>query len=226
MSLTSNAIRFTATSNPEEVTAILTKPDNAFSILVLAHGAGAGMRHPFMEKVAHFLADERIAVFRFNFPYIEKQKKYPDPPAIAMKTVQSAVTAAQNYSKGLPLFAGGKSFGGRMTSQAAATGMLEAVKGIVFWGFPLHAPGKPSKERAVHLYEVKLPMLFLQGTHDTLADISLMRELGNQLGSKATLHEVEGGDHSFHVPKSGGKDDIVLKELCRTVRDWMKLNLD
>lgn len=216
------SVKFTVASSSGEVSAILMKPEDAVAMLVLAHGAGAGMKHPFMEKVATFLAEKGIATFRFNFPYIEKGKKVPDVPAVAMKTVQSAVEATSKYADQLPLFAGGKSFGGRMTSQAAATGMIPSIKGIVFFGFPLHAPGKPGSERAVHLHDVKIPMLFLQGTRDSLADIGMMRELCDRLGNKATLYEVQGGDHSFHVSKSNNED--VLNEICGMVTGWMKEN--
>jgi len=215
-------LQFTATSSSGEVSAILTKPNKPVALLVLAHGAGAGMKHPFMERIAALFAEENIATLRFNFPYMEKGKKVPDVPAVAMKTVQSAVEKATQLGENLPVFGGGKSFGGRMTSQAAASGMIDSVKGIIFFGFPLHAPGKNSNERAAHLYDVKIPMLFLQGTRDSLADISLMRELCNNLGKKTTLHEVEGGDHSFHVPKQQGNDEDVLKNICKVSSDWMK----
>jgi hypothetical protein len=215
-----DAPRFNAASGSGEVSAIAVVPDEAAALLVLAHGAGAGMTHPFMEKVASLLAEDKIATFRFNFPYMEKRKKVPDVPAVAMKTVESAVYAASKFSGKLPLFAGGKSFGGRMTSQAAASGMIPSMKGIVFFSFPLHPPGKPGIERASHLYNVKTPMLFLQGTRDALADISLMRQLTGNLGEKAALHEVTGGDHSFHVSKD--KDESVLKEICSLSAEWMK----
>jgi len=176
-----------------------------------------------MEEAATLLAENGIATFRFNFPYIEKGKKVPDVPAIAMKTVQSAVDTASRHAVQLPLFAGGKSFGGRMTSQAAASGMIQSIKGIVFFGFPLHAPGKPGIERAAHLHDVKIPMLFLQGTRDSLADIALMRKLYDELGKKTTLHEVQGGDHSFHVSKE--RDEGVMKEICERAAVWMKEKL-
>lgn len=215
--------RFVAAAGFGEVSSLLMVPDNAVAMLVLAHGAGAGIKHAFMEKVAAFLAEEGIATFRFNFPYIEKRKRVPDVAAIAMKTIQSAVETAAKYCDGMPVFAGGKSFGGRMTSQSAAAGMLAAIKGIVFFGFPLHAPGKPGNERAAHLYDVKIPMLFLQGTRDTLADILLMRALCAHLGRKATLHEVEGGDHSFHVSKQ--KDEAVLRQACTVAAGWMNRHI-
>lgn len=224
MPASTKTIRFPATTRSGDVSAIITMPDKTVALLVLAHGAGAGMAHPFMEKVASFLAVEKIATFRFNFPYMEKGRKMPDVPAVAMKTIQSAIDAASGYAVKLTVFAGGKSFGGRMTSQAAASGMIPSIKGIVFFGFPLHAPGKPGSERAAHLFDVKAPMMFLQGTRDTLADILLIRELCGKLGAKATLHEVQGGDHSFHVSKE--KDKGILKEICALAAKWMKGQLE
>jgi len=213
-------LRFTASQSSGEASALLLRPGDAEALLVLAHGAGAGMRHSFLEKAAAFLAEEKIATFRFNFPYIEKGKKVPDVPAIAMKTVQSAVETASAHAGGLPVFAGGKSFGGRMTSQAAAAGMLPPVRGIVFFGFPLHAPGMPGNERAAHLHKVKVPLLFLQGTRDTLAGISLMRALCARLGKIATLHEIQGADHSFHVRQI--KDEAILQEVCKKTAEWIR----
>jgi len=214
-------LKFQATQSSREVSAILIKPSNAKMFLVFAHGAGAGMQHPFMENVSKLLADNKVATFRFQFPYMEKKIKHPDIPNILMETVRSAVNAAKNEVGDLPLFAGGKSLGGRMTSNAAAKSPFPNVKGIIFFGFPLHAPGKPSSERAEHLYNVTVPMLFLQGTRDSLADFNLLKPLCKKLGEKAELHIIEGADHSFHVLKSSGKDDkSVLKELAEKVSIW------
>jgi predicted alpha/beta-hydrolase family hydrolase len=180
------------------------------------------MEHKFMEATADGLAGHGIATLRFNFPYMENKKKYPDPAPVAIKTVVSAVEFAAGKAK-LPLFAGGKSFGGRMTSMAAAQKLIPRVKGLIYFGYPLHAPGKQSTERAEHLYEIEQPMLFLQGTRDTLAEINLIREVCDKLGKKTTLHEVPGGDHSFKVAKE--KDAEVLSGLCETAAEWMKKHL-
>src|SRR5215471_833317 len=187
------------------VSALLIRPDNARACFVFAHGAGAGMTHPSMEAVAHGLAARGIATLRYQFPYMEKGGKRPDPPALAQATVRAAVAEAAKACAGLPLIAGGKSFGGRMTSQAQAKAPLDGVKGLAFFGFPLHAAGKPSADRAAHLAEVKIPMLFLQGTRDALADLSLLKPVVKGLGRKAKLHVAEGADHSFHVLKSSGR---------------------
>jgi predicted alpha/beta-hydrolase family hydrolase len=190
-------------------------------MLVLAHGAGAGMEHRFMEALAAGLADRGMASFRYQFPYTERGGKRPDPAPILEATVRSAVDAAAGLAKGLPLFAGGKSMGGRMTSQTAAKEPLPDVRGIVFFGFPLHAPGKPGSERAEHLNAVGVPMLFLQGTRDSLAGLDLLEPAVRKLGSRATLHVVDGADHSFHVPaRSGRTDTEALDELVRTTAEW------
>jgi len=174
-----------------------------------------------MEKMSAFLSEEGIGTFRYNFPYTEKRIKRPDPAPILMETIRSAVKAAKENAGNILLLAGGKSMGGRMTSMAAAKESLEGVNGIVFFGFPLHAPGKPSNERAEHLFSVNIPMLFLQGTRDKLADLNLLKPIVKKLGDKASLHIIEGADHSFHVPKSSGKnDDEVLKELAKKVAEW------
>ncbi len=217
-------IKFTASKSFGEVSGILILPKSAKFLLVFAHGAGAGMKHLFMEKISGYLADEDIGTLRYNFPYMEKKKKGPDPAPILMKTVRSAVKAAIEYAGDIPLLAGGKSMGGRMTSMAASDKNkpgMEKVKGIVFFGFPLHAPGKPSNERAEHLFNVNLPMLFLQGTRDKLADLELLKPIIKKLRDKATLHIIEGADHSFHLPKNSGRnDEEVLKELAKEVADW------
>ncbi|MFT5765837.1 MAG: putative alpha/beta-hydrolase family hydrolase [Saprospiraceae bacterium] len=184
------------------VSALLQMPKDATALLVLSHGAGAGMEHPFMETLAHQLAENKVATLRFNFAYMENGGG-PDRPKKAHPAIKAAVKKALNYADGLTLLAGGKSFGGRMTSQVAALGELEEVKGIVYFGFPLHAPGKPGMERAAHLADIKIPQLFLQGTRDTLAKIDLMEKVCKKL-KKATLVKMEGGDHSFKTLKSSG----------------------
>ncbi len=204
-----------------EVSAILMRPANARWLLVLAHGAGAGMTHPFLERLARELASVGVATLRFQFPYMEQRRRVPDSPSVATATVAGAVRTAAKAAAGLPLFAGGKSFGGRMTSQAASQGLLEGVKGLVFFGFPLHPPNKPSTKRAEHLAKVQIPMLFLQGTRDTLADLALLRPICEDLGVRATLHIIETADHSFHVLKSSGKTDAdALRELAETTASW------
>jgi predicted alpha/beta-hydrolase family hydrolase len=204
------------------VSAILTRPDKARACAVLAHGAGADMRHAFMEKVAAGLSDRGIAVLRFNFPYMEAGKGRPDQPNVAHATIRAAVTQAGLLCPGMTLVAGGKSFGGRMTSQAQAKAGLPGVRGLAFLGFPLHAAGKPSTERAAHLAAIDIPMLFLQGTRDTLADLALLRPLVAGLGPRATLHEIAGGDHSFAVlKKSGRSNDEALAELLDTLAAWI-----
>jgi uncharacterized protein len=208
---------FTATKSSGEVSAMLMTPDNSEKLLVFAHGAGAGMTNSFMQKMSEQLAGHGIATFRYNFPYMEKKKKSPDPKGIVLSTIRSAVDEARKQLPGIPLFAGGKSFGGRMTSTAESENDLD-VKGIVFFGFPLHPPGKPSDERAVHLNKVKVPMLFLQGTRDSLADLKLLLPVCKRLGKFAELYSIEGGDHSFRV--RGKKEDDVIAELARKVKDW------
>lgn len=205
-----------------EVSGLLTKPAKARALYVLAHGAGAGMAHPFLGAVANGLAGRGIATLRYQFPYMEAKKKSVDRPAVAEAAVRAAVAEAARVAPRLPLFAGGKSFGGRMTSQAEAHEPLPGVKGLAFLGFPLHAPGKPSDDRAEHLAEVKIPMLFLQGTRDDFADLMLLRPLVKRLGSRATLHLFDDADHSFHVPaRSGRKDGEVLAELLDVLAAWM-----
>src|SRR6266566_1053760 len=204
-----------------DVSALLSRPAKARQLLVLAHGAGAGMSHPFMEKVAGELACMGVATLRYQFPYMEKQRRVPDSPAILTATVVAAVRAAAETVPGLALLAGGKSMGGRMTSQAAAQQPLDGVRGLVFFGFPLHPPNRPGTKRADHLAKVTVSMLFLQGTRDTLADLSLLRPVCAKLGSQATLHVIEKADHSFHVLKSSGRSDAeVLRELAETVVSW------
>ncbi len=204
-----------------EVSAIFIRPAAAQWLLVLAHGAGAGMTHPFLEKLARELGEAGVATFRYQFPYMEQRRRAPDSPSVAMATVAAAVRTAAKAAAGLPLLAGGKSFGGRMSSLAASQELLEGVRGLVFFGFPLHPPNKPSTKRAEHLEKVKIPMLFLQGTRDTLADLNLLRPICSSLGSRTQLHVIETADHSFHVLKSSGRTDAeVLHELAQTTASW------
>jgi predicted alpha/beta-hydrolase family hydrolase len=202
---------------------LLEAPSAARAGYVFAHGAGAGMTHSFMEALAKALAARGVATLRFNFPFMEQGSKRPDSPTVAHAAIREAVAEAAKRLPGLPLFAGGKSFGGRMTSQAQAIDPLPGVRGLVFVGFPLHPAGKPSVERAKHLADVKVPMLFLQGTRDELADMALVRETTSRLGSLATLHVVEEADHAFHVlVRSGRTDAQVLEELAETMAHWMQ----
>src|SRR5947209_6976943 len=195
------------------VSALLLVPAGARACFVLAHGAGAGMSHPFMEQVASGLAERGIATLRYQFAYMEKGSKRPDTPAVAHAAVRAAVKEAARCCSGLPLIAGGKSFGGRMTSQAQAIAPLPEVRGLVFLGFPLHPPGKPSIERADHLAEVKIPMLFLQGTRDDFAEMPLLEPVVKGLAGLTSLHLVEHGDHSLHAPaRSGRKPSDVMAE--------------
>src|SRR5438876_3227774 len=199
-----------------DVSGLLLRPDGARLLYVLAHGAGAGMRHPFLEVVAQRLAERSIATLRYQFPYMEQRGRRPDPPAVAAAAVRAAVMEAARAAPGLPLVAGGKSFGGRMTSTAQAGEPLPGVRGLVFLGFPLHPPGRPGNERAEHLAQVQVPMLFLQGTRDDFADLKLLRPLVKRLGARATLHLVDGGDHSFKVLKKSGRTEAdVMTELVR-----------
>jgi len=204
-----------------DVSGLLLRPDGARLLYVLAHGAGAGMRHPFLESIAQRLAERSVATLRYQFPYMERRARRPDPPAVAAATVGAAVIEAARVAPGLPLVAGGKSFGGRMTSTAQAEAPLAGVRGLVFLGFPLHAPGRPSDKRAEHLAQVRIPMLFLQGDRDEFADLKLLKPVVKQLGERATLHLAEGGDHSFHVLKRSGRTDTeVMAELVETIVVW------
>jgi len=207
------------------VSALLLRPQDARWLIALAHGAGAGMRQPFLQKLAEELAAVGIATLRYQFPYMESRmgvrRRAPDPPTTLTATVEAAVRTATAVAPHLPLLAGGKSMGGRMTSQAAAQGLLSEVRGLVFFGFPLHPPNKPGTSRAEHLAKVSMPMLFLQGTRDTLADLKLLRPVCAKLGKSATLHIIDSADHSFHVLKRSGKDDAaVLRELAERTSSW------
>jgi len=205
------------------VSALLLAPAQARACYVLAHGAGAGMFHPFMEAVARELAQRRIATLRYQFPYMEQGGKRPDPPKLAQATVRAAVAKAAELMPAVPLVAGGKSFGGRMTSQAQAASALPGVRGLAFLGFPLHPAGKPSTDRAEHLADIHIPMLFLQGARDTLAETALIAPVVKRLGSLARLHLVEGADHSFHVlARSGRNDREVMHEILDAFADWAR----
>jgi uncharacterized protein len=209
-------------SDAIRVSGLLQKSPHARACYVLAHGAGAGMDHPFMEKVAQGLASRGIATLRYQFPYMERGSKRPDPPLLAQATVRTAVAAAQRLLPDTPLIAGGKSFGGRMTSQAQAKAPLEGVHGLAFLGFPLHPAGQPSQDRAEHLFEVKIPMLFLQGTRDNLAALDQLEPVSNRLGKRATLKLFADADHSFHVPaKTGRKDAQVLDDVLDALAAWL-----
>jgi predicted alpha/beta-hydrolase family hydrolase len=205
------------------VSGVLQTPRGARVCYVLAHGAGAGMSHPFMAAVANELADRRIATLRYQFPYMEQGSKRPDTPALAQAAVRAAVVEASRLVQELALVAGGKSFGGRMTSQAQALSPLPGVRGLVFLGFPLHPSGRPSDERGNHLFGVEIPMLFLQGTRDTLADTQLLQALTQRLGKRATLKLFQDADHSFHVPARTGRQDVEVRaEMLDTLADWIE----
>jgi uncharacterized protein len=212
----------TIATGEASVSALLLTPPDARACYVLAHGAGAGMTHPFMGAVAQGLAARGIATLRFQFPYMERGSRRPDTPRVAHAAVRAAVVEAAQRLPGLPLFAGGKSFGGRMTSQAQAASPLPGVRGLVFLGFPLHPAGKPSDERAAHLFDVRIPMLFLQGSRDELASLELLEPVIATLGAKATLAVFADADHSFHVPaRSGRKDAQVLDEVLDAFAGWL-----
>jgi predicted alpha/beta-hydrolase family hydrolase len=197
----------------KRVSGLLQAPPSARACYVLAHGAGAGMKHPFMESVASL---------RYQFPYMEQGSKRPDTPKLAQATVREAVAEAARLLPGAELFAGGKSFGGRMTSQAQAAAPLPGVRGLVFLGFPLHPAGRPADERGKHLFDVHVPMLFLQGTRDDLANLELMQAMTEKLGQRATLKLFQDADHSFHVPaRAGRKDAEVMTELLDATASWI-----
>lgn len=222
-----DAVAVSIESAAAPVSALALSPPQARAAYVFAHGAGAGMAHPFMAAVARGLAERGIASLRYQFPYMERGSKRPDTPKVAHVTVRVAVAEAARRWPRLPLFAGGKSFGGRMTSQAQALEPLAGVRGLVFLGFPLHPAGKPSDERAAHLSDVRVPMLFLQGTRDELAAPERLRPLVARLGDGATLHELAHADHSFHVPaRSGRSDEDVMRELLDAFSAWLGARRD
>jgi predicted alpha/beta-hydrolase family hydrolase len=201
----------------QKVSGLLLSPSNARVCYVFAHGAGAGMTHPFMQAFVAEFAERGIASLRYQFPYMERGARRPDPPKLAQATVRAAAGEASRRAPTLPLLAGGKSFGGRMTSQAQAASPLPGVRGLVFLGFPLHPAKRTSDERANHLFDVRIPMLFLQGTRDALADAELMSQTVKRLGERASLHLVDGADHSFHVPARFGRTDAEVRREMRDV---------
>jgi predicted alpha/beta-hydrolase family hydrolase len=206
----------------QQVSGLLQAPANARACYVLAHGAGAGMTHPFMVSIAEGLAERDVATLRYQFPYMERGSKRPDAPTLAHAAVRAAVAQAPRLAPELPLIAGGKSFGGRMTSQAQAALPLLGVVGIAFLGFPLHPPGQPSDERGKHLFDVQIPMLFMQGTRDELADLQLLQPLVERLGPRATLKLFADADHSFHVAaRTGRKDRNVRDEMLDALAGWI-----
>lgn len=214
-----------AIDETSRVSALLQLPPAATACFVLAHGAGAGMEHPSMTAIATELATRSVATLRFQFPYMERRSRRPDPPSVCHATVRAAVAEAARLAPKLALIAGGRSFGGRMTSQAQAIKPLPGVQGLAFLGFPLHASGKPSIERAEHLREVKIPMLFLQGTRDELAQLDLLQPLIDRLGARATLKLLQDADHSFHVPaRTGRKDAEVRAEMLDALATWIALH--
>ncbi len=217
-------LKFTATPDGRAVSAILLRPENAEALLILAHGAGTDMRHRSMETLSQALAEKGVATFRYNFPYKEKPGGgRPDNKEVATATVRAAVDAAIQTAGDLPLFVGGRSFGGRMSSLAASQAPLPGVRGIVFFAFPLHPPGKSGTERAEHLFKVDVPMLFLQGPRDTLATPELLKPIIEKLGKRATWHMIEGADHSFKVLKSSGRTEKeVTLDLVTTAAEWLQ----
>jgi predicted alpha/beta-hydrolase family hydrolase len=219
-------MRFVATQAAGEVSAILLKPRHPEALLVLGHGAGAGMRHRFMDGIVDALASHGVATFRYQFPYIEAGRRRPDRSHTLTATVRAAVAAAREVEPDVPLLAGGKSMGGRMTSMAQAESSLPGVHGIVFFGFPLHAPGDQSDARADHLRDVIVPMLFVQGTRDRLAEMSRIESVIGELGGPASLHVIEDGDHGFDVLKRTGKSAAeVYGEMASAVRTWLETAL-
>jgi predicted alpha/beta-hydrolase family hydrolase len=222
-SATLKDLQFIPNAKSGIVSGLLLMPPSAKALLVLAHGAGAGMRHRFMEDTAAKLADCGIATLRYQFPYMEKRIKRPDSESMLTDTVRAAVTTAKKLAAALPLFAGGKSMGGRITSLAAAQEPLDGVRGLIYFGFPLHAAGKPGAERGDHLAAIHLPMLFLQGSRDALADLKLLKPLCRKLGKRIELCVIAGGDHSFHMLKSAKRsDDEVLGAAVKKAAGWIK----
>jgi predicted alpha/beta-hydrolase family hydrolase len=214
-------LRFSVGETSGEVAALLVRPPDARLLYILAHGAGAGMRHPFLERFAGELAGRGVATLRYQFPYMERKQRRPDSPKVAAAAVRAAVATAGREAPDLPLLAGGKSFGGRMTSTAQAEAPLPGVRGLAFLGFPLHPPGKPGVSRAEHLAAVDIPMLFLQGDRDEFAELILLRQVLRPLGKRATLHLVKGGDHSFNVPKSSGRSAAdIHAEIGQVLTEW------
>jgi len=217
----SKELRFTATPDKGDVSAILMRPKGATHLLVLAHGAGADMRSSAMQNIAEALAAQQIATFRYNFPYKEAGRSGVDSPKVATATVRSAVAEAGRVEPKLTLLAGGHSFGGRMTTTAQSGEALENVKGLVLSSYPLHAPGRRETQRADHLSQIKIPMLFLSGTRDEFAALDLWQPVVKKLGKHATLHLIDTANHSYKVlKKTRASDEDVFVEIARVVRDW------
>jgi uncharacterized protein len=207
------------------VSGLAVIPDDAKAMLVLGHGAGAGMEHASMASLADALAKSGVATLRYQFPYMERGSKRTDPPPLCHATIRAAVKEAQRIAPQLPLFAGGRSFGGRMTSQAQAIAPLEGVRGIVFFAFPLHPGKQPADARGKHLFDVQVPMLFLTGTRDDLAALDLLRPLVEKLGARATLKVLDAADHSFHVLVRSGRTDVkVIEEAVSEVGRWLSVD--
>ena len=220
--LTKKSLRIRVSEPSGEVSALFYSPPKAKHVMTFAHGAGAPMKNKFMEAASVSLASLGIATLRFNFPYMENGRKIPDNKKVCAATISAAVDKAAKLCPGLHVFAAGKSFGGRMSSTAASEGLLLGIKGIIFFGFPLHAPGKPSSDRAEHLYKVKAPMLFLQGSRDALATLDLLKPVIKKLGKLAELFVIDGADHSFHLTKDYKlKDSEALVMMCKEVKRWM-----
>jgi predicted alpha/beta-hydrolase family hydrolase len=220
--MTASDLQLSVSDTIGSISAILTRPADAWLMYVLAHGAGAGMRHRFLQDMANTLAGRGVATLRYQFPYIEAGRKRPDNPSVLEAAVRAAVSKAAELAPELPLIAGGKSLGGRMSSGAAAKGMLPNVRGLAFLGFPLHPPGQPGTDRADHLDRVEVPLLFLQGTRDSFARLDLLTQVCNRL-PRATLHLIDDGDHSFGVPKRSGKTSSeIIDELGKTISDWAR----
>lgn len=218
-------ITFDSGTERGRVSGLLDHPEGAWALYVMAHGAGAGMRHPFMEGMSAALAERGVATLRYQFPYMELRLRRPDNPDVAVATVRRAIATARLAAPTLPVIAGGKSFGGRMTSHAAVGTTLDGVVGLVFLGFPLHPAGKPGIGRADHLGRVHLPMLFLQGTRDTLADRGLITQVTDRLGKRAMLSVIDGADHSFHV-RGRRLDGSVLAGMAETIASWTRTLLE
>lgn len=220
---TKKSLKINVSETIGDVSALFYSPAKAESVMVFAHGAGAGMKNKFMEEVSVCLAGEGIATLRFNFPYMENGKKMPDTKPVCIAAIKAAVEKAGKLCPKLPVFGAGKSFGGRMTSTAASAGALDNIKGIIFFGFPLHAPGRPSNDRAEHLYSVNVPMLFLQGTRDALAELDLLKPVIKKISKSAELFTIEGADHSFHAKKEFNlKDKEIIEMICKEVKRWME----
>jgi predicted alpha/beta-hydrolase family hydrolase len=220
MATKAKEMKFLATPEKGETSALLVRPKNATHLLVLGHGASTNMRHANLQTIAERLADVGIATLRYNFPYMEHDKGR-DPQSVCTATVRSAIAAASKAARDLPLLAGGHSFGGRMTSTAASDSPLDRVHGLVFFAFPLHQPGKPESKRAEHLSDVTVPMLFLSGTRDELADLKLLKPVCKKLGNRVTLHLLDTADHGFRILRHSRKnEEDVFVEMARVVREW------